>query len=581
MLACPTSVGWPKMSAMSLDQAVLHLTTTNPCFALENKEIRGVAFRVFQNVPPNVPAMMQASREPQGNGAADYLVYRDETWTYDEFLHETNRVAHVLQQNLNVVQGDRVAIAMRNCPELLILTMAISSLGAVVVFLNAWWTTQELDYALIDTAAKVVFADGARVERLKPLVNAHNLELIGVRDGEEITDLRYTALRNAMVNDSWPEVEIGPDDDFAIMYSSGTTSHPKGVVQTHRGAINAVFTWLMQAAMAPLLDPPADNAPPALRPAVLVVTPLFHVTATHPVFLLSLPAGAKLALMDKWDATKAVRIIRDEKITRFLGVPTQSADLLQAATEMNEPLETLDYLGSGGAKRPAAQVLELAKTFPKASIATGWGMTETNAVGIGLAGPEYLDRPGVAGRLHPPIQDLQFLDENGQPVPQGEVGEITVKSPCNMRCYLNKPEATAEALQDGWLRTGDLGYIDPDGYVTIVDRKKNIIIRGGENIACLDVEGALHRHPAVAEACAFSVPDDRLGEVVGAALQTRPGSQVDPQELLAFLGDHIAKFKLPERIWIQTDPLPRGATTKIDRREIRRACLADESAPET
>ena len=562
------------MSAIAPDQAVHHVTTTNPSFALTETDIRGVRLRVFQNAPPNLRALMQASRKPQGNGAADYLVYREETWTYDEFCGEANQISHALQQEMNIESGDRVAIAMRNCPELLILTMAISSLGAVVVFLNAWWTTEELDYALTDTGAQVVFADGARVERLKPLAQSHDLRLIGVRDGEALSNARYGALRDAMPDDSWPEAPIDPDNDFAIMYSSGTTSHPKGVVLTHRGAINAVFTWLMQAAIAPLVDPPAKDAPPAPRPAVLVVTPLFHVTATHGLFLLSLPAGAKLALMDKWDAAQAVRIVRDEKITRFLGVPTQSADLLIAAKAMNEPLETLDYLGSGGAKRPAAQVLELARQFPKADIATGWGMTETNAVGIGLVGPEYLKRPGSAGRLHPPLQDLLFLDESGQPVPQGEIGEITVKSPCNMRCYLNKPEATAEAMQDGWLRTGDLGYIDPDGYVTIVDRKKNIIIRAGENIACLDVEGALHRHPAVFEACAFSVPDDRLGEVVGAALQTRPGMKIDRQELLAFLGDHIAKFKLPERIWIQTDPLPRGATTKVDRRKIRNLCLA-------
>jgi acyl-CoA synthetase (AMP-forming)/AMP-acid ligase II len=372
-----------------------------------------------------------------------------------------------------------------------------------------------------------------------------------------------------------PEVEIDTDDDFAIMYSSGTTGHPKGVVQTHRGAMNAVFTWLMQAVMAPLVTPPDAGSPPAPRPSVLIVTPLFHVTATHPMFLLSMPAGAKLALIYKWDAQEAARIIDREKITRFLGVPTQSADLLQASRELGISLDSLDYIGSGGAKRPAAQVLDLAQQFPTADIATGWGMTETNAVGIGMAGPEYVARPGSAGRLHPPVQDLKFLDEHGQEVPIGEIGEITVKSPCNMRCYLNKPEATAEVLKDGWLRTGDMGFIDSDGFVTISDRKKNIIIRGGENISCLDVEGALHRHPAVAEACAFSLPDDRLGETVGACVQVRPGQETTQQDLCQFLADHIAHFKIPERIWIQTSPLPRGATDKTDRRALRAQCLSN------
>jgi acyl-CoA synthetase (AMP-forming)/AMP-acid ligase II len=277
--------------------------------------------------------------------------------------------------------------------------------------------------------------------------------------------------------------------------------------------------------------------------------------------------------MAKWDAETAVRLIRDEKVTRLLGVPTQSADLLEAAARMGESLETLDYIGSGGAKRPPAQVQELAEKFPNAAIATGWGMTETNAIGIGLTGDDYVLNPGAAGRLFPPIQELKFLDDAGYEVPQGEIGEITVKSPCNMRCYLNNPEATEQALQDGWLRTGDLGMIDEHGLVTIVDRKKNIVIRGGENIACLEVEAALHRHPAVAEACAFSVPHDRLGEVVGAGVQLRDGHSVTAEEIKEFLAQIIAHFKIPEHLWIQSDPLPRGATDKLDRRGLRARCL--------
>lgn len=569
------------MSAMSFGEAVQHVTTTNPVFALGTAEVRGVTYRVFQNAPPHIRALMQASREAQGNGAAEYLVYRDERWSYDEFCRDSNRLAHVLMQEFGIRKGDRVAVAMRNFPELLTLITAIASIGGVTVFLNAWWTTEELEYALEDTGVRLVFADADRVRRLLPLATPRQLRLIGVRDAEEFVSERYSALLSASESDAWPEVEIDTDDDFAIMYSSGTTSHPKGVVQTHRGAVNAVYTWLMQAVMQPLIEPPEDPDAPAPRPVGLVVTPLFHVTATHPVFLLSLPAGAKLVLMHRWDAETAVRLIRDEKVTRFLGVPTQSADLAEAAARLGEPLETLDFLGAGGAKRPAAQVAELSERFPKANIATGWGMTETNANGIGMVGKDYLARPGSAGRLYPPVQELRFLDDDGRDVPVGEVGEITVKSPCNMRCYLNKPEATAEALRDGWLRTGDLGMIDADGYVTIVDRKKNIIIRGGENIACLDVEGALHRHPAVAEACAFAVPHPRLGEVVGAGVQVRPGASVTTEQLQAFLAGHIARFKIPEHIWIQAGPLPRGATDKIDRRALRAACLDTLTAAAT
>lgn len=562
------------MNAFTLGQAVHHVTTTNPTFKVGNADIRGVNYPTFENIPPHVRAMMQASRDIQGNGTAEYIVFENERWSYDEFCSETNKMAHVLQVNLGIRQGDPVAIAMRNCPELVILTAAIASIGAVIVFVNAWWTTHELEYALKDSQAKTVFADTDRIERLLPLEKNAGLQLIGVRGGEELTDLSYISLRDAMADDSWPTVDIHTDDDFAIMYSSGTTGDPKGVVQTHRGALSSVFTWLMQAVMAPLMDPPVEGTPPAPRPAVLVVTPLFHVTASHSLFLLSIPAGAKFAMLPKWNAENAVNVIRDENITRFMGVPTQSADLMVMAKQMNETLPTLDFLGAGGAKRPAAQVSELADLFPNAKIATGWGMTETNANGIGMSGADYVARPGSAGKLYPPIQQLKFLDDEGHEVATGVLGEITVKSVCNMRCYLNKPEETDDVLQDGWLRSGDLGMIDEDGFVTIVDRKKNIIIRGGENISCLDVEGAIHHHPAVAEACAFSVPEDRLGEIVGASIQLKPDMSLTADDLRSFLSDHIAHFKIPPHIWFQTDPLPRVATDKIDRRVVRANCLA-------
>jgi long-chain acyl-CoA synthetase len=560
------------MGPMTPEAAVAHVLATNHAFAVAPTVIRGVTFKAFQNVPPHIPALMSAGIAQHDGGTSDYLLYEGERWTYAAFCAEVFRVAQVLRGQFGIAKGDRVAIAMRNLPELMTLVLAISATGATVVFVNAWWTTQELDYALRDSAAKLVFADGPRIDRLLPLVQALDLTLVGVRDGEGMVTHSYTALQKD-ASDTPLETPIDTDDDFAVMYSSGTTGHPKGVVQTHRSAINAVFSWLMQAVVAPLVTPKAADAPAPLRPSALVVTPLFHVTATHPLFLLSLIAGAHITLMRKWDAQEAVRLIQSENITRFLGVPTQTADLMEAARTAGVTLDTLDYLGSGGAKRPAAQVAQLAQTFPKAGIATGWGMTETNALGIGMIGDDYLRRPESAGRLHPPVQELRLLDDAGHDVALGELGEITIKSPANMRCYLNKPEATAETLKDGWLRTGDLAVMDAEGYVTILDRKKNIIIRGGENIACLDVEGALHRLPQIVEACAFSVPDDRLGETVGACVQLREGTTLTREEMALALAEHLAKFKTPQHLWTQSGPLMRGATDKIDRRGLRAACL--------
>ena len=561
------------MPAMTPEEAVLHVTSKVPVFEVAEAKIRGATYRVFKNIPGTIPAMMQASREAQGGGKAEFMVFRGERWTYDEYLSEINRMARVMKAEFGVGKGTPVAIAMRNYPEFLVLVGAITSLGGLVVYVNAWWTTEELGYALSDSGARTVFADAKRCENISPLVGKLDLSLVGVRDGEPLAPHAYSKLLGKQADGSPLDTKIDTDDDYAIMYSSGTTGDPKGVVLTHRGAMSAVFTWLMMAVMEPLIKPPAPDAPEAPRPCVLVATPLFHVTAANPVFLLSLPAGAKLVLLYKWDAEEAVQLIRDEKVTRFVGVPAQSFDLMMAAQSIGESLETLDFIGAGGAKRPPAQVGELAEAFRPEAIATGWGMTETNANGIGLKGEEYVKRPNAAGKLNPPLQELKFLGEDGREVPQGEVGEITVKSPCNMRCYLNKPEETAEVFKDGWLRTGDMGYIDSEGYVTIVDRKKNIIIRGGENVACLDVEGALHRHPAIAEACAFPVPHDRLGEVVGAAVQLRRGKEATGDEVKAYLKEHIAHFKIPDHFWFQADPLPRSATDKLDRIGIRDACL--------
>jgi long-chain acyl-CoA synthetase len=392
------------MTAMTMEEAIRHTVKTNPTFEVVETDIRGVTYRTFKNIPGTVAALMLAGRAQHNDGAAEFLVYQDERWTYDEFCAQVHRMSHALRDTLGIEKGDRVGIAMRNYPELLMLTLAIASAGAVVVFINAWWTTEELDYALQDSGAKTVFADGPRLERMMPLQDRLSLRLIGVRDGEAMTDHTFTALVTDMPDTPIDGIVLDTDDDFAVMYSSGSTGKPKGVVQTHRSAVSAVFSWLIQAVAAPLVKPLQPGEPEPPRPSGLVVTPLFHVTATHPLFLLSLPAGAKISLLHKWDAEEAVRVINREQVTRFLGVPTQSADLLEAARRMGETLPTLTWLGAGGAKRPAAQVAQLQDQFPAAEIATGWGMTETNALGIGMVGEEYSKRPNAAGKLHPPLQ---------------------------------------------------------------------------------------------------------------------------------------------------------------------------------
>ncbi len=569
MITTPNPVASAVTStAMSREEAIDHVLRNDPRFSIGQTRIWGNPFTVFTNAPDNLQALL---KEAVGNyPSRDFLIYQDERWTYSEFAAEVNRAAHMLTSELSVQPGDRIALAMRNYPELAILLMAIVSIGAVVVPLNAWWSGEELAFAVRDSDVRLVFADGDRYAALRPQVNAHPVTLIGVRDATS-APLQYADLLSRSSDESWPEAVVAPDDDFAVLYSSGSSGRPKGVLLTHRGAISSIHSWRMVEEVAALMFPEAA-ANLAGLPAYLIVTPLFHVTALHSMFLRGLALGARLVLMYKWDPEEAVAIVEREQITRFVGVPTQSAELGRTAEKLGVALNSLDTVGSGGAKRPAAEVLQLAQRFPGAKIATGWGMTETNSLGILLSGPEYVDNPDAAGRLTPPLQEMRIVDEAGNDVPAGDVGELVVRSPANMRGYLNLPEETRESLRDGWLYTGDLARVDESGLIYIVDRKKSIIIRGGENISCLEVEGALHQHPAIAEACVFPVADDRLGEIVGAAVYVQEGYDMDQASIRDFLKERLAAFKVPERIWLWHTPLPKGGTGKLDRKVLQGLC---------
>lgn len=449
--------------------------------------------------------------------------------------------------------------------------MAIASLGGIIVFLNSWWTTQELEYGFTDSNAKLVLTESSVAKRMTPFAERLALTQILVRS-EDVTPNAYNKLMESVTAAKVPAAEIQTDDDMAIMYTSGSTGHPKGVVLTHRGAISALMSWQFTERIAEVMgmkpDTPKDANGVELQNCSLITTPLFHVSATHACFFIGLITGAKLVIMNKWNAETAVNLIEKEKVTRFFGVPTMSADILDTAARMGKKLETLRNMDAGGAKRPASQVAKLAKAFPNAEPRSGFGLTETNALGLGIGGAEYLNQPGAAGRLYPPLQEMRIVDDNGNELPIGSVGELILKSAANMRCYLNKAEATAQAIREGWLYTGDLARVDAQGLVTIVDRKKDIIIRGGENISCLEVDAAFYLHPSVSEAAVFSVPDERLGEIVGAGVVLYPGQSLTQNDLQDFLREHLAAFKLPEIIWFR-DHLPRGGTEKIDRRALR------------
>lgn len=547
--------------------AAFKLLAENPLFKVGEAEIRGNVYRVFQNAPPSLAGLF--AHAAATHGEKEFLIFEDERISFAEMWRRACRFAHALKDELGVKQGDKVALAMRNFPEWCVSYMAVISLGAVVVPLNAWWKDEELHYGLKDCGAKTVIADARRLAYIKTFKDELGLTLVLAREQAEGADHHYEDLLARSKNDAAPAVDIHPDDDFCIVYTSGSTGHPKGVVLTHRGAISALFSWTFIASI--LKELRGGVSPFGDDPGILLGIPLFHVTGSHSIFLLSYMVGRRVVMMYRWDPKEAAAIINREKLTNFVGVPSQSFELMQAVGP--EGLPTLIDIGSGGAKRPADHVKKLAEKFKNSKPSSGYGLSETNALGCVISQGDYQLRPDSTGRPVPPVTDIKIM-KDGEEQPVGGVGEVWIRSPANFRGYHNLPEETAKAITpDGWFRTGDLGKMDAENYLYIVDRLKDLIIRGGENISCLEVENRVYEHGDVAEAVVFSVPDDVLGERVGLVVYPKEGMTIDVEELRNFLAEELAAFKVPERIWISPAKLPRLGTAKFDKITVRKIAL--------
>ncbi|MAK09950.1 MAG: long-chain fatty acid--CoA ligase [Rhodobacteraceae bacterium] len=554
---------------MDFEAATKRVLDTDDLYQVSEYTFDGQIYKRFVNTPQTLHELLEYGKETRQWD--EFIVYENERITYSEFLEKVNSVAAFLQKELGVKKGDKVAIAMRNFPEYPILLMGIVSVGAIVVFVNAWWTTSEMEYGFYDSSAKICFADIERLKAILPFSKDFGIKLIGIRSehGDNFLDYEKEVASYPAKNLQVPNID--PNDEFGIMYTSGSTGEPKGVVLSHRGAISAVFSWLMMEKIGSYVYP--EKASTKKPSSILLLSPLFHVNGSHPNFLYGIAKGSKIALMYKWDPKKAVDIIENETITLIRAVPTVISDLVEEAIAQNKSLSSLETLNAGGAKRPPPNVAYEKKALPSTDISSGYGMTETNALGIGVSGDEYLENPELAGRLIGVLQDIKIVDENDMEVKYGDVGEIAIKSPANMLCYLNKKKETDEVLIDGWMHTGDLGHMNSQGLVTIVDRKKNIIIRGGENISCLEVEGMLQKHQSILESIVFAVPNERFGEEVGACINLKKKESLQREEIYQFLNDKLAKFKIPAHYWLADDSLPRGATDKLDRITTRELCL--------
>lgn len=560
------------------------LTAPGAQFATRVVDVHGVPTKVFESALPSMRAVWEIAR---AYGERDYIVFEDERFSYADADVVVRALAARLIDEYDVQPGDRVAVAMRNYPEWVFAYWATVSIGAVVVGMNAWWASDEMEYALSDSRPKVLIADRQRGDRVTPVLEGVRavapLAVIAVRhDGDLPSGTRRweDVLGSGDVPDDLPNVEIDPDDDVCIFYTSGTTGRPKGAQLTHRGSVHNLYNVAFMTAVTRLAAIKAGSAStPSTDPdgsprqsVVMAPTPLFHVTATNCLLHPASLSGARIVLTYRWNAARALELIEREGVTAFSGVPTMTREMLAHPDWAIRDTSTVASMGGGGAPQPPDLVDKIARSLTAGTPRIGYGLTETSGIVTACSGALYVAKPGTCGRLVPTIE-AKLVDAEGNEVPAGDRGELCVRGPVVIRGYLNRPDATAEAIRDGWLHTGDIASVDEDGFVFIVDRIKDMVLRGGENISCSEVEAAIYALGGVAEVAVFGVPDDRLGELVGAAIVRAPGTQLDEDRLRSGLGDVLAPFKIPERIWFLDAPLPRNAIGKFMKRELKERLL--------
>ncbi len=580
------TASWP---AMTVEEAHAFLTAPDTPFEMETLPINGVETRVYKSAPKNLVEVFEAAAVWDDR---DFIVYEDERLSYCEHRKAVMKLAHELRERYDIKKGDRIVLTMRNFPEWSMVFWATVLVGGVIVPLNAWGTGPELEYRISDSGAKLAFVDAQRFERLKPHLSTLDLKgIVTVRtpsdqaeDCDHFEDIVCVRTAYDTLSDApSPKVDIESEDNATIFYTSGTTGHPKGALGTHRNIITNLLSTFFTRARAmmrrgemPEMDP---NAPQA---SFLISVPLFHATGCHSILVPTVATGGKLVMMHRWDPEVALQLIEKEKIRSFGGVPAMVWQVLESPDFGKYDLSSVESIGYGGAPSAPDLVKRIKQAFPDVTPSNGYGLTETSSVTTTNLGEDYVNRPESAG-VPVAVCDVKVVDEAGRNLLQGEIGEIWIKGPNVVKGYWNKPEATTETFSEGWLHSGDLGRVDDEGFVYILDRAKDMLIRGGENIYCVEVEDALYAHPSIMDAAVVGIPDHVLGEEVGAVVQVAPGRETSADELKTHVGNLIAAFKVPVEVEFRTEPLPRNANGKILKRQVREEFLKhigkDSSSP--
>jgi acyl-CoA synthetase (AMP-forming)/AMP-acid ligase II len=483
-------------------------------------------------------------------------------------------LANALQEDFGIGVGDRVAIAMRNYPEWIIGFLGIALSGAATIPLNSWGHKAEIEYGLTDSDAKLVLADQQRLSCICDDLDTLGVRAIAVRSNAALLANPHVFDFQKMIDDhegkSAPAVTISPDDLAIMLYTSGTTGKPKGAMSSHIALAQGLYNFDIGIMACAMTNPEAIGHMMAkgFDQAALLALPLFHLSGLHSVFLLSLRAGREIVMMYKWDAETAVSLIEQERLTILSLVPSMLQEVMRSPSFDRTDTSSLFNVGAGGAATPPKLTAMVAEKVDNPYPGVGWGLTETNTSVSSFTGKATLHKPGSAGFLMP-IMELKVRDEEGQELPQGEPGILWVKTISLIDGYWNRPDANDEDFSEGWFNTGDIGYIDEEGYVFLSDRAKDLIIRGGENIYPAEIEAICYHSPAVSEAAVFAVPDDALGEEAGACVVVRQGQDIDEQEFRDLLGSQLAKFKVPRYIWFRSEPLPRNPSGKILKKQLR------------